>query len=69
LCQGRNWNPTTSVGVCTLVSADMAHKNAMGVDLRTTKLQIAPRKRGIGRIVHKVQARGLIQFRGEADLL
>jgi len=69
LYHGRNWNPATSVGVCTPVSADMAHKNAMGVDLRTTKLQIVLRRRGIGRTVHKVQARDLIQFRRETDLL
>ena len=57
------------MGVCILISVDMVHKNAMGVVLQITRLQTAPRRRGIDKAARKFQARELTQSRKEAALL
>ena len=66
--RGKSWSPATSVGICILVSVDI-HKNAMGVVPQITRLQTAPRRHGIDKAAHKVQAQELIQSRKEAALL
>ena len=57
------------MGICILVNVDMVHKNAMGVVLQITRLQTAPRRRGIGKAAHKFQARELTQSHKDAVLL
>jgi len=68
-CRGKRCNHAASVGACILASVDMVHKNAMGVVLQTTRLQTAPRRHGIDKAAHKVQAREITQSRKEAALL
>jgi len=68
-CRGKRCNHAASVDACILVSVDMVHKNAMGVVLQTTRLQTAPRRHGIDKVAHKVQAREITQSCKEAALL
>jgi len=66
LLQGKKWNAATSVDVYMQVSVDMAPKNAMGMELRTTRLPTALRRCGDDKVTHQVRAREPIQSRREA---
>ena len=48
LRQDKRLSPAINVGACTLVVVDMVRKNAMGVVLQITRLQIASSRRGTG---------------------
>jgi len=66
LQQDKRLSPAINVGICILVSVDTVRKNAMGVVLQIIRLQIAPRRRGIGKVTHKFQAWEITQSRREA---
>jgi len=69
LRQDKRLSPGINVGICILVDVDTVRKNAMGVVLMITRLQTAPRRRGIGKATHKFQMRKITQSCREAALL